>query len=406
MRLSFSKITGFLREAWVIVGLTLFLLLSIEHGLRLCLSAEWLWRLAPVTAIDYRANADTYRDRSWVGAYYGEFRKSNFTRWVPFVYWRRKPYSGQYIEIDSAGIRRTPGASQPNRNHIVKKIWMFGGSTLWGTGARDAFTIPALLQKKLNERKILCEVKNFGESGYVSTQELILLLRQIQKGDVPDAVIFYDGVNEVFSSYQQRIAGIPQNENNRIEEFNRTAIAGDGIFEIEIAKGVSAHSAIVRALRGVGRRILKKPGEGWSELKLADMPPDNDDNSLAQKTVDFYIRNTEIVKALATQYKFRALFYWQPTVLQKKNLTAYEKTLLDEQSNAEKDLLMKTYALMRLNPKVHRGERASISYLGDIFSNVSEPLYVDWCHLGEKGNQLVADRILPDVLALLIGGKS
>jgi hypothetical protein len=65
-------------------------------------------------------------------------------------------------------------------------------------GAPDWGTIPAYLQEELEERfnGAVCVV-NYGEDGFASTQEVILLLIELQRGNVPDAVIFYDGVNDV-----------------------------------------------------------------------------------------------------------------------------------------------------------------------------------------------------------------
>jgi lysophospholipase L1-like esterase len=97
---------------------------------------------------------------------------------------------------------------------------MFGGSTMWGAGSRDSFTVPSLLARALQGRELRVEITNFGETGYVSTQGVITLLLQLRKGNVPDAVIFYEGVNDTYSAYQNGIAGIPQNEFNRVKEFN------------------------------------------------------------------------------------------------------------------------------------------------------------------------------------------
>ena len=70
-------------------------------------------------------------------------------------------------------------------------------------GAPDWGTIPAYLQTLL-EQKIetpLCIV-NYGEWGYVVTQNMILLTLELRDGNVPDLVIFYDGINDVFATYQ------------------------------------------------------------------------------------------------------------------------------------------------------------------------------------------------------------
>jgi hypothetical protein len=45
--------------------------------------------------------------------------------------------------------------------------------------------------------------------------------------------------------------------------------------------------------------------------------------------------------------------------------------------------------------------RASFHDLSGIFAEVREPVFVDWCHLGETGNEIVAKRIAQDVIPLL-----
>ena len=53
-------------------------------------------------------------------------------------------------------------------------------------------------------------VVNFGESGFVSTQGVIQLILELQSGNIPDLVIFYDGVNDVYAAYQ---SGRPTHQN-------------------------------------------------------------------------------------------------------------------------------------------------------------------------------------------------
>ncbi|MGB1287006.1 MAG: hypothetical protein ACPG7F_10770, partial [Aggregatilineales bacterium] len=60
--------------------------------------------------------------------------------WLPYVYWRMDEYDGKYINISPEGIRYTPDYSADNP--AAQTIYFFGGSTMWGEGARDAYTIP------------------------------------------------------------------------------------------------------------------------------------------------------------------------------------------------------------------------------------------------------------------------
>ena len=79
-----------------------------------------------------------------------------------------------------------------NENFILNKdIWVFGGSAVWGTGVDDENTIPSLIEKLTNISTL-----NLGETGYNTTQELNLLLKELVKHK-PKKIIFYDGVNDV-----------------------------------------------------------------------------------------------------------------------------------------------------------------------------------------------------------------
>lgn len=128
--------------------------------------------------------------------------------WKPYLYWQRPE-----------GIRETLAV-------VGKKVWMFGGSAVWGTGVEWSETIPSYLAT------LGYKVTNYGERGYVSTQELFLLILELRKG-TPGIVIFYNGYNDVFSGHQQGIAGLPLNEFNRVKEFN---LAKGGIMSLLHAK--------------------------------------------------------------------------------------------------------------------------------------------------------------------------
>lgn len=90
---------------------------------------------------------------------------------------------------------------------------------------RDFFDIDFLLRRGVplhvdaETARALQDIINLGETSYVSIQDTILLLRLLQQGVRPDIVVFYDGVNDTFSAYQQGVAGLPQNEFNRQTEF-------------------------------------------------------------------------------------------------------------------------------------------------------------------------------------------
>ena len=79
--------------------------------------------------------------------------------------------------MDENGVRQTLGAGpwQRSQHHAIR-IFAFGGSTMWGEGSRDDYTIPSWLQRFIYQTPYRVRITNFGEDAYVSTQESDLLL--------------------------------------------------------------------------------------------------------------------------------------------------------------------------------------------------------------------------------------
>jgi lysophospholipase L1-like esterase len=369
-----------LRDAWLLLGIGILLFCLLEAGVRLALLVgRWAGDSSP------RSQADANSDPSWLKAYYGEFDSSYGLRWRPYVYWRRKSYRGEYINVDTNGLRITPVPTPPPVPAGPLKIFMFGGSTLWGTGARDAFTIPALVARELTNDGLSVEVTNFGETGHVSTQGLIALLLELRAGRRPDVVVFYDGVNDTFSAYQQHLPGLPQNEFNRVSDFNLSQ-AGlarrSRLLVHDVAKGLATVDLLSRLLRRLG---------GWTASDSVPAPPHQD--SLSSRVVTTYLSNMELLQALSEHYHFEPLAYWQPTIFQKSRLTKHES--LERAKVAEMaGFFQATYA--RMGSSAHDG---LVHDLSQVFSAWRDPVYLDWMHLGETGNAVIAQRIATDILA-------
>jgi len=373
-----------MRDAWLILGISLLLFALLEVALTLLVMDHF----APPDPRnpDVRAKADDYRKVSWGDNYFKAFHESHSERWEPYVYWRRKGYSSQYINIDTTGLRVTPNPEI--RSEHVQRLFMFGGSTMWGTGARDSFTIPALVATELRNRGIRIEAVNFGETAFVSTQEVIVLLRQLQKGNIPDLVVFYDGVNDTYSAYQQGVAGLAHNESHRVQEFNLLKRLPE--LKGMVVKDVVSNLATVRLtkdLLGIGK-IESKPEY---------------DARVAEEAVNLYLNNLALVKALAVSYKFKYRFYWQPTIFLKNKLSDYEKAEYDRQQELEK-FYEETYRLVREKTTPPREDK-SFHDLSAIFLHEEEPIYIDWIHLSERGNAVIAQAMAEEISHLIQSGE-
>jgi lysophospholipase L1-like esterase len=355
-----------IRDAWVMIGITLLLVVLANVLLKAVLPESAGYELVRPGAVEpSKRSADFYADADWADGYFAEHRQARHMRWEPYVYWRRRAFDGTTITIDARGLRATWSAEAAEAG---PRIFVFGGSTVWGTGARDAHTIPSAIAKGLAERGIAAQVTNFGESGYVSGQETIALLRELQAGNIPDLVIFYDGVNDVFSALQAGRAGIPQNEGERQQDFRATKGLDDWL------------AALPHVLGGVERlaRWLSPPGE----------PPPAE--VLAPRIVSAYLANVRAVRAVARDYGFGAVFFWQPTVFAKRRPSAGEQAIVDASLAYHRDLQLASDDALRVDLR----RAPDVTDLSTLFDAVEGSVYLDASHLSEEGNRLVADAIV------------
>ena len=162
---------------------------------------------------DPRENSPVYQDYPDRNDFWKEqlYVENANPRFEPYFHWRKAEFSGKYVNIDRNGIRKTIKKTNIKGN---KKLFMLGGSTLWGEGSPDDSTIPSVLQSMLEGKY---DIHNYGELGFVSAQELNYLLYQLSLGNIPDVVIFYDGVNDGYAGvYSPAIPRDPQNLRNGI----------------------------------------------------------------------------------------------------------------------------------------------------------------------------------------------
>ena len=297
----------------------------------------------------------------------------------------------EHINVDDDGLRvTTPISSEPS----ALKIFMFGGSTLWGTGVRDGFTIPSLVARDLQRNGVLATVTNFGETGYVSTQERIALERELIRGRRPDLVIFYDGINDTYTAFQQRVAGLPQNEYNRVREFNlltsnrRPDLVQNALRDVLRGLSIKRFLDQLRPMLGAG------PGARSSVSEAVPLGSSAPDEALARQILQIYAGNLEIAKTLGRHYDFDLLPYWQPTVLDKPQLTPYESACRTEMAPME-PLYRRTYDLVR---KGHFEKTYGLRDVSLVFAETRIPVFVDFFHLDETGNEMVAKIIVADVL--------
>jgi lysophospholipase L1-like esterase len=182
------------------VGRTVIVIFAVLATLEIVSYAAWStarrFHHAPLRP----ETSPAYAGADWVPELYREQSSRMALRftYVPFRVVGMAPWRGHYYNNDEhpSGVwRRTinPECQQKQES----KLWIFGGSTVYGTGVPDWATLPSSLSRNLNADSRTCmTVTNFGNEGYATTQELLLLIEQLKRSGSPDVVIFYDGFND------------------------------------------------------------------------------------------------------------------------------------------------------------------------------------------------------------------
>jgi hypothetical protein len=344
-----------------------------------------VWKEPVLTDEDLpRAHTSYYASQAWAKQYWREFSLSRPQLYRHYVNWRRAPFKGQFININRDGIRLTPGAECSVNSY---KVFAFGGSTMWGTGSPDWGTIPAYLQADFAALRHgpVC-VMNFGESAFVSTQGVIELIMLLQSGNVPDLVIFYDGVNDVYAAYQ---SGRPTHQN-----FNQIAAKLEGQNPPpSIVDGIKSANSF-RLLERLVAKLGQEPPNSQELITYKTMGVDT--ATLSDSVVETYLSNYKVVNALAQEYGFRFFFFWQPVIsIGHKPLTSEEQDMKREMEPA----LVELYEAVYRRVKRAADNCEHPHYIAEIFDSLDSGIWIDFGHVTPVGNRLIAEKMFGVITA-------
>jgi hypothetical protein len=381
----------FVIALWHVVGILLLVVVVTEFGVEAWRrGSRWLRYRRP-TRPDRSAAADAYVGADWAASYFDEFHRAVRVDWKPYVEWWQRPVRGAYLSIDESGLRPTPGELCAAADPI--RILCLGGSTMMGMGARDERTIPAVLAQRLSERGLSVAVTNYGQLGHNSTQETITLQQLLKAGERIDIALFYDGVNEMAGAEQTGRADALLNEARRRAEFN--LLLPERRRDLILAATMAAAPRTLRRLRQLTGLPLRGP--------MPAAPPDLsalDLAVLAREVISVYAANLRLVRALAREYGFLPIFFWQPAITTKAWKSADEQRWERDGTDDLASRMWLYHAIIaerRACPEL--AAHTDAVDLSAVFDAWTEPVYIDLCHISEAGNAAVAEAMLPAVTA-------
>jgi hypothetical protein len=285
--------------------------------------------------------------------------------------WKEFPAVGEYFNVTAEGYRNTLQPETAQGGPAVQ-VYVFGGSTLFGAQVPDRYTIPSFLAHKLQScsGKRSFSVSNYGIDGFVSEQEMNLLLKLLSKGRAPKIVIFYDGANDIFNKV---LAGVPhtfyekfQGAVNRKAQFRETLLA-------------FAQRLTLVQLLSPSSKNLGIPDVMVLQERAAEM-------------AQHYAWLTRTVSAIiGDQTSGRAYFMWQPTI------TSTGKVLSEEEERIKNELPPATKAAFE------QGDRAVSELIGNhqgrlfdlrgSLDGIKEGVFLDFCHVSPIANERIAEQM-------------
>ncbi len=280
---------------------------------------------------------------------------------TPFVGNAPKPGKHNSANVNSMQFRKLEDLAVPKPPNTFR-IFLVGGSTAFSSAAPDDNTSIAayledLLNKNLSSGGKKFEVIIAANPAWASSHERIFIENKLSELE-PDMVIAFSGINDVHWGA----------EGKNILWFR--TFADDFFFDI-----------INMAYQTAG---IKPPIDVTDTNEVPVQP------YLVAKRL---LKNTRISNFALSLNNVKYLFCLQPNLAaSNKKLTAWEKECLSD----EKNYFVECYKEINKNLENFKDDNFSYINLSAMFDDVpsSETIFVDSYHFGDKGNEMIAEKIL------------
>ncbi len=290
----------------------------------------------------------------------------------PITQFRAKPFRGRYTNIAKEGFRlvRDQGPWPPPRNAI--NVFVFGGSTAFGSYVRDDETIASWLQSLAMQSRPSepVFVYNFGQPGYISSQEGLLFYSLLLAGFVPDVAVFLDGLNDFVNGagepmFTQRLRRL-MDGNDRRQTY-----------------GLADRLALVGALHSLRR----EPGEFRQAVQM-----DYQSEAFFDRVLSLWRANRRLVESIAKDFGVQSAFVWQPVPAYKYDVRHHMGYELYAGKPFPTHEVAFNYARMEgLRGELERNR--NFLWLADMQEGRGENLYVDEVHYTAAFSRDIAQRI-------------
>ncbi len=367
----------------VLINLIVLLFLLLATDAILATYFEFKPQQNPIAKnINSRFQLSPYKQYDWALDYWKDHMKVR-AEYCSHMAWRCNTINSKTINVDTFGFRTT--ANLPPKEQTSSQIALLGGSTMWGYGVNDENTIPSHLAKYLDSTWVY----NLGQNGYCAFQSYTLLQIELNKGLRPDLVISYDGANDspVEKDFYQHLWR--DRMAKKLSDIANPALGNHTI-----------------AFPGY-RRLAKGLGLFSENLQLftphRHLGVTEKDNELAA----FELLETWLsMKHLCERKGIKFICVLQPLMhIGNPDLSYFKGTRLEKAVEAD-DTYTEYYnnVISMLEQEEYAELKAYFLDLRFAFDN-EQGMYLDFCHVFPKGNELIAQAMAKRIKSLNLSDK-
>lgn len=292
------------------------------------------------------------------------------------------------------GLRHTTDQPANYKN----EIHVFGGSTVWGIGSSDYYTIPSILQRHVNQKyPQRYKVVNRGFIAVVAKQELDELKDvKINSGDI---VIFYDGGNDVWLG---AVYGKPGGTIIGYNDENKWGVLLNKV-KFFLSKNSNFYRllALIKSTTNSSRDVDPYLVENGEQCRKTNV------DSLQE---NFEVAYASYAKTLVDASNYvhlnRASFYhfFQPTLFSRSSpFSNYEMSLIMQSPSGMipcgtyNDAYQKGYSFFK------EKYQSKVDFVGFDLTEVLNPLkdnreyFIDFIHVSSPANEKIANEIFHSI---------
>jgi lysophospholipase L1-like esterase len=322
------------------------------------------------------------------------------------------PNLGWYPPTDLFGA---PRHELPPKEPGEVRVFLLGGSTVYGVGAtREDETIARRLQVYLDSEQAKTSpsgsvhVYNVGSPGYISKQELILMITKIIPFEQPDIIIVLDGLNDfIFLSAARPYIDRPYSD---VWHPHEVQIAQS------IERVMSPVGAITNAVTWTTIGIIRgtffgnlldqivhvstRSGFGlMGRLLIGRRPePFSPDPTKLAKAINYYLENIAMMKSICEGANVKFFWFPQPVLGLKQTKTAAEEAVYSGHRDFWQRFTEFYEAAITHDAALRFGKAPFLQDISDSLTLFEGTAYVDPFHYSPAAQDVIARRMAEAIL--------